>query len=104
GNVQPNFDSVTFVVDTTAPSTSIFGAPPHLTNQTEATIQFSSNEPGSTFQCSFDGADFADCTSPYSVNGLTDGEHIFEVTATDRYGNVDATPAKSVWTVDTIPP
>lgn len=35
---------------------------------------------------------------------MTDGEHVFEVQATDAAGNSDPTPASYTWTVDATPP
>lgn len=35
---------------------------------------------------------------PYSVSGLTVGEHTFAVSAVDNANNVDPTPATYTWT------
>ncbi|HET9324387.1 MAG TPA: hypothetical protein VFO03_10955, partial [Gaiellaceae bacterium] len=98
--------SVSVDVDGTPPDTTITSlGPPSPTNQTSASFTFSSNEPGSTFQCRLDGAAFAACTSPQAYPGpLAAGSHTFEVRATDPAGNVDGTPASRTWTIDTTPP
>ena len=64
-----------------------------------ATVEFYSNEAGSTFRCRIDGAAFAPCTSPRAFTGLTSGSHTVRVVARDRAGNVDATPASRTFTV-----
>ena len=80
-------------------------ATPPLTNNPIATFSFSSNEAGSTFQCSVDGGTFAPCTSPFVSNSLVDGKHNFQVKAVDAVGNLDKSVAKAkAWTVDTTPP
>jgi parallel beta-helix repeat protein len=85
--------------DTVPPETSIDSGPPSTTTSTGATFTFSSNEAGSTFQCALDGAAFAACTSPRSYSGLANGQHSFEVRATDVAGNTDPTPARYTWTI-----
>jgi large repetitive protein len=87
--------------DTTPPETTIDSAPPSTTTSTSATFAFSSNEPGSTFQCALDGAAFAACTSPRSYSGLATGPHTFQVRATDAAGNTDPAPATYRWTIQT---
>lgn len=58
-----------------------------------------------TFECSLDGAAFAVCSSPYTLNASpADGNHKLSVRAKDASGNVDPTPADAAWTVDLTPP
>ena len=90
--------------DTTAPDTTITSGPPSTTSATTASFAFSSNETGSTFQCSLDAAAFTSCASPTSYSGLADGSHTFRVRATDPAGNTDQSPATQTWTVGTTPP
>ncbi|HEV8688025.1 MAG TPA: hypothetical protein VGQ84_12175, partial [Gaiellaceae bacterium] len=90
--------------DTTPPDTSIGSGPTGSVNSTSATFSFSASEAGSTFQCALDAAAFAACTSPKAYTALANGQHTFQVRATDAAGNVDASPASRTWTVDTIAP
>jgi len=64
----------------------------------KAVFEFTSNEPGSMFECSLDGRPFAACTSPHTVKVKT-GKHTFAVRATDPAGNTDSTPATDSWKV-----
>ena len=67
-------------------------------------FEFSSNEPGATFECRLDGGAWGACSSPETIGLLLDGSHTFEVRAIDGAGNVDASPASHTWTVDTVAP
>jgi hypothetical protein len=104
GNADLSPASQTFVVDTAAPDTVIDSGPSGLTNDATPTFTFHSTESNSTFQCAIDDGAFASCTSPYTTDALSDGEHTFRVRAIDRAGNVDAAPATRTFTVDTTPP
>lgn len=84
------------VIDTTAPDTQVDTGPASLTNSTSAAFTYSANET-STFECQVDSGGYGACASPYTV---AEGLHTFYVRATDLAGNVDATPASHVWTVD----
>jgi N-acetylglucosamine-6-sulfatase len=86
----------------TPPQTTIDSGPPGETQNKDASFGFSSNEAGSTFECSLDGAAFTACTSPRDYTGLALGQHEFRVRATDPQGNVDPAPAHYVWKV--VPP
>ena len=92
------------VADATPPETSIEAGPSGQVSSSSAEFAFSSSEGGSTFECSLDGAPFHGCTSPSTYTGLADGQHAFEVRATDGAGNTDPTPASRTWTADTIAP
>src|SRR5918999_580805 len=100
GNADPTPASYGWTVDVTAPETTVDSGPADPTNETGARFEFSS-EAGATFQCSLDGAAFGACAD---YEGLAEGGHTFRVRATDRAGNVDATPASYGWTVDVTAP
>ena len=102
GNITTQ--TITIVVDTTAPVTTIDTSPASPTNSASADFTFSSNEPGGTFQCKLDAGAYAACTSPFNIPGLADGSHTLLVRAIDAAGNVDATPDSKTWTVDTVAP
>ncbi|MGI0024772.1 MAG: hypothetical protein ACREA4_06455, partial [Nitrososphaera sp.] len=97
------FGTVTVVViDTIPPETTIDSGPANPTASQSAIFAFSSNEAGSTFECSLDGGAFAACTSPTEYTGLAVGDHTFEVRATDASSNTDATPASFAWTIKAL--
>jgi hypothetical protein len=99
GNVDQTSATYTWFVDTTPPETTIAVGPDARTEGRDATFTFTANEPGSTFQCSLDGAAFAACMSPVSYSGQALGTRRFQVRAIDPVGNVDPTPASHSWTV-----
>jgi hypothetical protein len=98
GNVDPTPASRTWSVDATAPETTIDSGPAGSVVSTTAGFGFSSNEAGSTFECSLDGGPFGACGSPKDYGGLAAGDHAFQVRATDPAGNVDETAASRGWT------
>jgi hypothetical protein len=104
GNVDPTPATFTWVVDTTAPNTTILTNPTNPTADTTGDFTFGSNEAGVTFQCRVDGAAFATCTAAFATAALAEGSHTLEVRARDAAGNVDATPATYTWVVDTTAP
>jgi len=84
--------------DTNPPNTSITGQPKAKTKKKQATFEFTSTEPGSSFECSLNGASFTSCTSPLALKGKK-GKNSFAVRAKDAAGNVDPTPATFDWKV-----
>jgi hypothetical protein len=96
--------SVTWAVDTTKPDTQITGAPNDPTGSTSAQFFFTSTEASSTFVCQLDTAVEAPCASGDTFAGLAHGEHTLTVTAIDRAGNRDDSPASYTWNVDTVGP
>lgn len=91
-----------FVVDLTAPNVTLQQPLSDPTNRNSNTLSFFASE-SSTFECSLDQAGFAICASPVTVSGLADGEHVFEVRATDQAGNRGPV-ASAQWSVDTVAP
>ncbi|MDA0164689.1 Ig-like domain-containing protein [Solirubrobacter ginsenosidimutans] len=103
GTPDPSPASVVFVVDLTAPNTSLTPiATP--TNDATPSFMFSANEAGATFECRVDGGAFTSCDSPFTTATLGAGTHTFDVRATDPAGNVDPTPASQTFTLDTGAP
>lgn len=92
-----------FTVDATAPETSIDSGPEGAVADPTAEFAFSAAG-ASGFECRLDGAPFAPCTSPQTYPGLAEGEHTFEVRATDAAGNTDDSPASRSFEVDTDDP
>ena len=86
-----------------APETSITAGPVGTVSGTDASLEFSSSEAGSSFECRLDDGAFGACSSPKAYTGLGQGTHTFAVRATDGAGNTDATPDTRTWTVDTSP-
>jgi len=80
-------------IDTVAPDTALTEAPPAADNSTMVTFRFSSNEMNVTFECSLDEGAYAPCRTGDAFGPIGDGTHSFAVRATDRAGNVDASPA-----------
>jgi predicted phage tail protein len=98
----------TFAVDTGPPNTTIASGPADGSSTQDSTLSwgFTASEPGSTFECrlyltALGASPFAPCSSAasHSVGGLGAGNYTFEVRATDVFGNVDPTPAKTSVTI-----
>jgi hypothetical protein len=92
--------------DTDPPETTITSGPPNKVKtkkkKAKASFGFASSEPGSSFQCSVDGAPFTPCVSPntFKVEAKKKTrKHEFDVRATDPAGNTDPTPAEDDWKV-----
>ncbi|MGD0272769.1 MAG: ELWxxDGT repeat protein [Gaiellaceae bacterium] len=104
GNIDASPAARSFTVDTTAPETQIGSGPSGFTRTKSATFTFSSPETSVVFECKLDSTAWAACSSPKSYTGLSDGAHTFNVRAKDLVGNIDASPAKRSFTVDTHAP
>ncbi|MBJ7353726.1 MAG: hypothetical protein JHC98_02790 [Thermoleophilaceae bacterium] len=98
GNVGPMVNR-TWTVDTTPPPAPTVSGPSSPSGQTSALIDFSSTEPGVTYECSVDGGSYAACADPLSLSGLVDGAHTVDVRSYDAAGNGSAI-GSFAWTVD----
>ena len=91
-------DSVTYVEDSTGPSVTIDAKPSNPSNDPTPTFSVSATE--GTLVCQLDGQDVA-CSSP-EHGPLADGDHTFQVSATDAAGNSDT--ESYTWMIDTTGP
>jgi hypothetical protein len=101
GNVDPDPAERTFRVDTVPPDTSITSGPTGLINDNTPEFGWDSTSDAAKYECRVDNAPFVECESPKTTAALSDSEHTFELRAIDDAGNVDPTPAKRTFTVDT---
>lgn len=102
GNVDGSPASHTWTVDLTGPGVSITSAPAEVGNNASPSFAFSSPDTGATFSCSMDDAPFTTCTSPKGYSSLSQGGHVFRVTAEDVAGNTST--VTHPFTVDTTAP
>jgi Ca2+-binding RTX toxin-like protein len=88
------------------PETTITAGPADgsFTSDTTPEFAFEADVTNPSFACRVDTGAWAACTSPREIGPLGDGEHTFEVVATDQNGDVDPSPAERTFTVDTVPP
>lgn len=106
GNLS-NAQTYSWLIDVTAPTTSLASHPSSITNATTASFSFSGADTGgagvASYQCSLDGGSYATCTSPSAYSSLAAGSHSFAVKAVDAAGNLGSL-ASFTWTVDlTLP-
>ena len=97
-------NTVTFILDTTPPDTTIDSGPANPSISTSASFTFSGSDDitpagNLTFECQVDGGNFSACISPQNLISLSFGSHTFAVRAIDAVGNVDPTPASFTWVI-----
>ncbi len=93
--------SVSFAVDTRAPTVLLTERPPAKSTGRTPRFAFAASEPVAT-TCGIDGAS-RPCSSPFVTPApLADGSHLFEVLAVDLAGN--SARASAQFAVDTRPP
>jgi CSLREA domain-containing protein len=81
-------------IDRRRPRTRMLKQPRKVRAGRAATFTFTSNEAGSSFQCSLDRTNFRACNSPQRYRVPKAGKHLFRVRAVDPAGNVDRTPVR----------
>ncbi|HET7759005.1 MAG TPA: Ig-like domain-containing protein [Gaiellaceae bacterium] len=101
---NPSLSSLySWTVDTKPPPAPVVETGPTDPSASQsASFTFTDSEPV-TFACSLDGGSFVGCSSPRGYSGLPDGQHTFQVQATDAAGNSSTSKVFS-WTVDTAHP
>jgi hypothetical protein len=103
GETFDSSDTATFTADCSPPETTIASGPAGPTDDPTPAFSFSATE-ADRFECRIDAGVFSDCSSEFEAGPLADGPHSFEVRAIDAAGNVDPTPAKRSFVVDTVAP
>jgi hypothetical protein len=97
GNEDPTPAHHAWVVDTKDPVVTVSSGPASPTSATDATLEFTADEQA-TFDCRLDGGAWSSCADSKSYPVVGEGDHLFEVRATDAAGN-EGTGSWS-WTVD----
>jgi hypothetical protein len=82
--------------------TVIYTGPSGAVASTSATFTFGGAPPGAIYQCKLDTQPSAQCTSPITYTGLSQGQHTFSVNGISATG--DSGTATRTWIVDTVPP
>ena len=88
-----------WTVDTSAPDTTITGAPKGELDGGPFTFAFAASDAVSRFECQVDTGTWETCESPLRLEAAASGAHTFAVRARDRLDNLDASPATAQWTV-----
>lgn len=85
-------DSVSVLLGA-VPQTQLTATPRDTTNRSDLAWSFQ-GVGGTSYECSFDGAAFAPCTSPYTASGVSaEASHTLAVRAVNGDGIADPTPA-----------
>ncbi len=98
--------SYSWTIDLRPPQVQITSTPAKETRQTSATFQFVASDAESSVQsteCRIDSGTFQACNNSVVYNNLAEGNHTFEVRATDVAGNISS-PATYTWFVDLTAP
>jgi hypothetical protein len=104
GNTDQTPAQRSFAIDAGAPQTQIDSGPSGTSSNPNPSFAFSASEAGSSFQCRLDSGTWSACSSPKAYSALADGNHLFEVRATDAAGNTDQTPAQRSFAIDRVAP
>jgi len=99
---------VALAAGTPPPAPTITAKPTNPTNSTSASFTYTDTQTVTSYQCSLDGAAFADCgttqTSTKSYSNLAAGSHTFQVRAFVKQGNLTGPATSYTWVIDTTPP
>jgi len=105
GNVDSTPDVRNWRVDATPPTITITSGPGEgaFIHTSTVDFAFTSDESPTIFECNFDSAGWANCSSPAAYSNLSEGAHRFEVRGTDSAGNTSS-PVQRNFTTDYTPP
>jgi len=97
GNVSPSAEYGWTVETAAPPAPTILGGPSRYSVPSPTSFEISA-QPGTTLECSLDGAAYQACSTLVSLNTLAIGSHSLVAREIDEAGNVSA-PADYEWTV-----
>jgi hypothetical protein len=107
GNASPCSGALAYIEDSSAPEVTIDTHPSVLSAFAAAEFKFSGTDGSGagiqSYGCRLDSGAWGHCTSPKAYVSLSDGDHSFDVRATDNAGNTGVA-ATYAWTVDTTAP
>jgi hypothetical protein len=95
-------ENYSWIIDLTAPVTSIDAGPATYVTSTTATWTFTGSDDVSsaenlTFQCALDGGAYQPCSSPKTYTGLAATFHRFYIKAVDEAGNIESENSYGWW-------
>lgn len=90
-------------IDRTAPVVTFDDGPALMTNQLEATLEWSCSKTPCFSQCSLNSEPFQSCSSPLLVDELAAGTQTLIVEATDGVGNT-SNEVEYTWEIDLVVP
>lgn len=93
-----------FAADASGPDTFI-DSPAPVYGGSYPIVKFHASEAtGVTFRCEYEGVVKQPCTSPWQMSSVPKiGSHEIEVTAYDKWGNADPSPAVQAFTIEAPP-
>ncbi|MDZ4660475.1 MAG: hypothetical protein SGJ18_02530 [Pseudomonadota bacterium] len=100
------FEVASWWVDLTDPTVAITKAPLPMINKSNTEIVSSSSDGNGSgidrHVCLVDNIKYDPCLPTYIATNLSEGNHVYQVVAIDKAGNVSA-PVEAKWLVDTVP-
>ncbi|MBJ6724753.1 chitobiase/beta-hexosaminidase C-terminal domain-containing protein [Geomesophilobacter sediminis] len=106
GNKEPTRTAV-YLIDSSAPTATLAGVPPALTNSTAATLNVVGKDVVA-YKYLLDSGSYPDAETavgtPIVLTNLPSGSHTLQVIGRDTAGNWQKTATKATWTVDTTLP
>ncbi len=103
---QADPEQVNWRPDFTPPTVTFNATPAAVTADVTPDFSFAATDLGSgvaTYQCKLDDQAYVNCSSPMTLNNLTDGTHVFAVRAIDNVGHQSDAVVYN-WMQDTMAP
>ncbi len=106
GNTDPSPARAEWMLDLSAPSTSLTSRTPRTSGNSILKVGFTGADAVGVarFECRLDKGAWTPCTSPYQTPKLRPGWHYIDVRAIDKAGNVDPTPLNPSFKIDPSKP